>query len=109
MYFRRSRAKDRIAHLVGCNGRAVLRAEEKPPKAKNDAELAGNNQSDLNDQLRSTLWGGECETSIENSLYCTIYLLPNCRCSISKSLTTLTIVSSHWSLAQSEAIYPPPA
>ena len=58
MYFRRSRAKDRIAHLVGCNGRAVLGAEEKPPKAKNDAELAGNNQSDLNDQLRSPLWGG---------------------------------------------------
>jgi len=26
----------------------VLGAEEKPPKAKNDAELAGNNQSDLN-------------------------------------------------------------
>ena len=38
MYFRRSRAKDRIAHLVRCNGRAVLGAEEKPPKAKNDAE-----------------------------------------------------------------------
>lgn len=34
MYFRRSRAKDRIAHLVRCNGRAVLGAEEKPPKAK---------------------------------------------------------------------------
>lgn len=58
MYFRRSRAEDRIAHLVGCNGRAVLGTEEKPPKAKNDAELAGNNQSDLNDQSRSTLGGG---------------------------------------------------
>ena len=52
MYLRRSRAKDRIAHLVGCNGRAVLRAEEKPPKAKNDASQ---NTGQLGDELH-LLW-----------------------------------------------------